>query len=118
MPVTPDYRRRVVERLAQFAPIADKSMFGGVGLYADGLFFAVMDDDRLFFKVDDSNRPDFEAAGMKPFMPYGEDGGYQMGYYEVPPPVLGDDDDLAAWMDKAIGVARRKKTKAGARKRK
>lgn len=117
MPVSPDFRRRVVERLAQFAPISDKSMFGGVGIYADGLFFAVIDDDRLYFKVDDANRPDFEAAGMKPFMPYGEDSGYQMGYFELPPSVLADDDALPAWMDKAIAVARRKKSRAGGRKR-
>lgn len=73
MAVSQDYRREVVARLSPFVPIVDKSMFGGVGLYGDGLFFAVLDNDRTYFKVDNTNRPDFEAAGMGPFMPFGED---------------------------------------------
>lgn len=111
MAVSQDYRREVVARLSPFVPIVDKSMFGGVGLYGDGLFFAVLDNDRTYFKVDDTNRPDFEAAGMGPFMPFGEDAGYQMGYYELPPAVLADEAALGEWVAKALDVARRKKTR-------
>ena len=80
-------------------------MFGAVGLYAGTSFFALIDDDRLYFKVDDENRPDFEAAGMEPFRPYGDD--RTMGYYEVPIDVLEDADALTAWARKAIAVAER-----------
>jgi len=58
-------------------------MFGGVGLYCDGLFFALLDDDRLYFKID----------------------------------VVEDPDELRVWMDKALAVARRKKSGASARSR-
>ena len=58
-------------------------MFGGVGVYAAELFFALLDDDTLYFKVDDATRPQFEDRGMSPFRPYGEDG-EAMHYYEVP----------------------------------
>lgn len=47
-------------------------MFGGVGVYADAAFFALMERDTLFFKVDDHARPAFEAEGMKAFQPFGE----------------------------------------------
>ena len=57
-------------------------MFGGVGIYAQGLFFALIAEDRLFFKVDDTTRPEFDQFGMEPFRPFGEDSA--MGYYELP----------------------------------
>ena len=84
--------------------ITAKNMFGGVGLYADEFYFALMADDRLYFKVDDSNRPDFEAAGMGPFRPYDDERAMQ--YYEVPIEVLEDADALQQWAEKAIAVSR------------
>ena len=83
-------------------------MFGGVGIYAAELFFALLDDDTLYFKVDDGTRPQFEDRGMAPFRPYGEDGEV-MGYSEVPADVLEDPEELRAWVGAALGVARRAK---------
>ena len=107
MAVSEGYRNFVVEQLEHTSSIASKSMFGGVGLYANGLFFALIADDRLYFKVDDSNRPDFEAADMGAFSPYGD--GRTMQYYEVSIRVLEDVDELRNWAEKAIDVARRAK---------
>ena len=86
-------------------------MFGGVGVYAGDLFFALMDDDTLYFKVDDSNRGRFEARGMGPFRPFGE-GGEVMRYYEVPGEVLEDVELLAPWVEDAVAAAAR--TRRGA----
>jgi DNA transformation protein len=83
-------------------------MFGGVGIYAGDLFFALLDDDTLYFKVDDATRPAFEDRGMTPFRPYGE-GGEVMQYYEVPADVLEDPEALGPWVEAAIAVARRAK---------
>ncbi len=104
MTVTPSYRSFVIEQLEQISPITAKNMFGGVGLYAEEYFFALIADDRLYFKVDDSNRSDFEAAAMEPFRPYAD--GRSMQYYEVPIAVLEDVDVLQGWALKAIEVAR------------
>jgi DNA transformation protein len=111
MPVTPEYRAETVSILNLVAPVTGRGMFGGVGLYCQGLFFALMAEDRLYFKVDSSNRGDYEAAGMEPFHPFG-DSSQVMHYYEVPPFVLDNPDELAAWMDKALHVAETKKAKA------
>ena len=100
----------VVDQMGRVAVITTRRMFGGVGVYGDGLFFALMDDDVLYFKVDDSNRSDFEEAGMGPFKPYGDDS-HVMQYYEVPGDVLEDVDTLRPWVEKAISVARAKKRK-------
>lgn len=90
--------------------IRARNMFGGVGIYAGDHFFALVDDDVLYLKADDTNRPDFERAGMGPFRPFG-DGGEVMQYYEVPADVLEGGDELAAWVEKAIDVARRARKK-------
>lgn len=110
MPVSKEYRAETLSILNLVAPVTDRSMFGGVGLYSEGLFFAIMANDRLYFKVDGSNRPDFEAAGMGPFVPY-DNPEQAMQYYEVPQSVLDNPDELAAWMDKAVRVAELKKAK-------
>lgn len=110
--VTDEYRDFVLEQLRRALPgaVTHRAMFGGVGVYADGLFFALLDDDVLYFKVDDANRPDFEARGMGPFLPYG-DPDRPMGYYQVPGEVLEDPDELAGWAERALAVARRRRRK-------
>ena len=91
-------------------PISTRAMFGGVGIYAGQRFFALIADDALYFKVDDTNRPDFERLGMRPFQPNGE-GGEVMQYYQVPAEILEDPEALRPWAEKAISVAARKRMK-------
>ena len=107
MSVSPSFRSFVLEQLGRTTDgIRARSMFGGVGIYAAELFFALLDDDTLYFKVDDATRPQFEDRGMTPFRPYGE-GGEVMQYYEVPADVLEDPEALGAWVAAALAVARR-----------
>ena len=111
MSVSPSYRTFVIEQLSRARnDIRTKSMFGGVGIYAGEFFFALIDDDLVYFKVDDENRPAYEARGMGPFMPGGE-GGEVMQYYQVPEDILEDVESLRAWIDAAIDVARRSKSR-------
>ena len=109
MTVTPSFKTFALEQLARVAPaVRGKSMFGGVGIYSGELFFALLDNDTLYLKVDDSNRPDFERSGFGPFRPAG-DGGETMQYYELPADLLEDTDTLAPWVRKAIEAARVKR---------
>jgi DNA transformation protein len=116
MAVSESYRTFVLEQLGRVAPVTAKSMFGGVGIYAEGLFFALIAEDRLYFKVDDTTRPDFERRGMEPFRPFEEENA--MGYYEVPADVVEDAAQLGPWMKKAIDVAARAKQGKGKRSKK
>lgn len=107
MAVSGTFRTFVLEQLGRTVQgVHGRAMFGGVGIYAGELFFALIADDTVYFKVDESNRPEFEARGMGPFRPYGEDGEV-MQYYRVPEDLLEDADELGLWAEKAIGVARR-----------
>lgn len=117
MAVSESFRAFVVDQLSRVAPgVRSRRMFGGLGIYSNDVFFAVADDDVLYFKVDDSNRGDFEARGLGPFRPYGPDG-EAMQYYEIPADLLEDTDALASWVDKAIAVAVAKKAKGSKRAR-
>ena len=103
MAVSAEYREFVLEQLGRVVPVTSRSMFGGVGVYSDGLFFALMDDDTLYLKVDDCNRGDFEAAGSGPFRPFGDE--QVMQYYDLPAELLEDADRLRPWILKSIDVA-------------
>src|SRR6266436_3865550 len=114
MPSSASFRGFVLEQLRRVVPRGRaRSMFGGFGIYAGELFFALIANDAVYFKVDDSNRPDFEKLGMKPFQPYGV-GSEAMKYYQVPEDLLEDPDGLRPWAEKSIAVAenqRKGKTK-------
>jgi|SRR5436190_23492490 len=116
MAVSESYRDFVLEQLGRVRPVTAKSMFGGVGIYADRLFFALIAEDRLYFKVDNRTRLDFERLGMEPFRPFGEDSA--MGYYELPGDVLEDTVRLALWMKRAIDVAAKAKRGKSVKKNK
>jgi DNA transformation protein len=122
MSVSNEYLEYVVDQLGRVGAVTHRRMFGGVGLYLDGLFFALIDDDTLYFKVDDETRDRYLKARSKPFQPYGEES-YSMGYYQVPADILEDDERLRVWATEAAGVAARKASggktrgKASARKR-
>jgi DNA transformation protein len=112
MTVSPSFRTFVLEQLGRVAPdVRARSMFGGAGIYSGHLFFALIADDTLYFKVDETNRADFEERNLAPFRPYGPEGEV-MKYYNVPAEVLEDAEALREWVEKAIEVARRARQSA------
>ncbi len=112
MTVSAGFRSFVLEQLGRVVrDVRGRSMFGGVGIYSGDLFFALIDDDTLYFKVDESTRPDFESRKMDPFRPYGPDGEV-MQYYCVPAEVLEDAEALDDWVQRSIAVAQRAKRRS------
>jgi DNA transformation protein and related proteins len=116
MAVSKEYLDYAMDQLGRVAPVTSRRMFGGVGIYSDGLFFALVDDDRLYFKVDETNRGDFEEEGMKPFKPFGEEA-KPMQYYELPGDLLEDHHLLRPWVEKATRVARNAAARKGKKKK-
>lgn len=116
MPVSDGFLAYVSEQLGSVALISHRKMFGAIGLYADGFFFAIIHDDELYFKVDDATKSIYEERGMEPFRPYGDE--RSMNYYQVPADVLEDIDQLSTWVRDAVAVgraSRHSKRKAGKR---
>ena len=110
MPVSDEYLTYVIDQLECLGPVQPRRMFGGAGLYFEDLFFALIADDVLYFKVDDSNRSDYEEEGMEAFRPF-PDKSTVMGYCQVPIEVLENKEILRAWAEKALCVAERKADK-------
>lgn len=115
MAVRDSYPEFVLDQLGQVRAVTWRRMFGGVGLYADGRFFAVLDNDTLYFRTGDANRADYTARGMKPFQPMGP-GMKPMSYHELPREILEDPAQLAFWMERSLAAAEAK-AKPARRKR-
>jgi len=120
MAVSEGYLTYVLDQLRPIVPgIRVKRMFGAVGLYATDLFFAIVDDDVLYLKVDDTTRPEYEARGMPPFRPFELHA--SMNYSQLPEEILEEREALQLWTSRALDVARSAKrsraTGKGASKR-
>ena len=98
MAVSKNFKEYVVDQLGKLGYVTIKKMFGGAGIYYEGLIFGLLADDILYFKVDDSNKSDYLIADMKPF----EDKPMLMPYYEVPVDILENREQLAEWAKKAL----------------
>lgn len=114
MRVSADVRDFVLDQLSGLRGLRAQSMFGGVGLYADEVFFGIVAADVLYFKVDDASRAAYEAEGSKPFTPYG-DRATTMQYYAVPAGVLESAPTLVEWARRAVAVARTQSPKPRAK---
>lgn len=73
-----------IEMLSPLGPVRVRRMFGGQGVYVDGLFVAIIDDGQLFLKSDDVNRARFDAAGCAHFT-FPKDGEDVITSYRRPP---------------------------------
>ena len=120
MPVSDSFIEFVIEQLDPIGAITPKRMFGGVGLYAGDLFFALLAGDVLYLKADDSTRGQREAAGAHAFQPYPNRPGRgraTMQYYSVPAAVLEDGDALVTWAGQSVSIARAQRTGQPKRRR-
>ena len=82
-------------------------MFGGYGLYLDGLMFGLIANDVLYFKVDDQNRQSYIDAGSGPFTYEGKSRPVEMSYYRVPDELMDDPGRIAEWAELAHQAAQR-----------
>lgn len=101
----------VLDQLDGLRELRSRAMFGGHGLYEAGVFFGIVHLGRLYFRVAEVTRPEYEARGMKPFRP----GPRQTlgSYYEVPADVLEDTAEVLRWARKAVAAGPKSRTRAG-----
>jgi DNA transformation protein len=84
-----------------------KRMFGGHGVYADELFFALVDDGVLYLKADAISAPHFAERGLERFQYVKEGKAATMGYFQAPDEVLEDPDEALKWGKMALDAALR-----------
>jgi len=89
-----------LDRLAALGEITSNPMFGGHGIYWNDVIFGIRFRGRLYFKVNDHSKGDYQARGMGPFRP--NERQTLKSDYEVPPEVLDDREVLLSWAREAI----------------
>lgn len=96
-----------VELLGALGSARARRMFGGHGLYVDDLFVAIVADEELYFKVDAQTRPQFEAAGSKPFVFDRKSQAIALGYWSAPGEAIDSAAQMLPWARLALSAALR-----------
>ena len=99
----------VIEQMAFVGGLRVRAMFGGHGVYQDDCIFAIIVDDRLYFKADGDTCHAFSARGLNPFTYVARGKTITMQYYEAPPEVFEEPEAMRNWAQLAQGAALRAK---------
>ena len=108
MAVSPEYQAYLAELFEPVPGVTFRRMFGGLGVFQDGLMFALVARERLHFKADAESEPQFVAAGSEPFTYMGKGKEVRLGYWSAPDDALDDPELFEIWARRAIAAARRK----------
>ena len=100
----------MLDVFADIRGITSKSVFGGWGFYKEGIIFAIIVDNELYFKVDDVNRPDFEKLNSHQFI-YEQSGGKKasMPYFQLPENIWNDRNEIYKWVEASVKASIRGK---------
>lgn len=104
-----EYIDYLLELMSPLGQVSARAMFGGFGVYADGVFFAIVVDDVLYLKTDEENRPHFESIGLEPFTYEAKGTRMSMSYHRCPEEALESAPLMAEWARGAIAAALRAK---------
>jgi DNA transformation protein len=105
MAVNEAFLNFIQDQLTSFGDVEVKRMFGGVGLFHQGLMFGMISGGVFRLKVDDQNKDEYLARGIQPHNTSKKK--KSMPYWEVPVDVLEDSEALAKWVEKSYGAALR-----------
>jgi DNA transformation protein and related proteins len=87
----------VIELMAHWAPVRARRMFGGHGLYRESRMFALVFDDTLYMKADESTRVRFAAVGSAPFVYSSGDRRIELSYWRAPEVCLDETESMCVW---------------------
>jgi len=102
-----EYVDYLLELMQPLGHVTARPMFGGFGMYADGLFFAIVVNDVLYFKVDDVNRGQFTDRKLDPFTFDMKGEIKTMNYHRCPEEALENPVLMAEWGKSGIAAAMR-----------
>jgi DNA transformation protein and related proteins len=107
MPRPSEFVDFVIEQMAPAGRPRVRALFGGYGVYRGDRIFAIIVDDRLYFKADAITRAEFEAKGSRPFTYIARGRPVTMQYFEAPPEVFEEPEAMRHWVNLACGAAAR-----------
>lgn len=104
MPKLNDFTLDVLSSLRLMRGVSARNMFGGAGIYYEGVFFGLTAYDRFYLRVDDKTRPKFIDAGMSCFSPHADV--KMQNYFEVPEHIMRRAEELCQWASEAFDIAK------------
>src|SRR5690242_338095 len=106
MAASAEYVAFLAEQMAGFGAVTTKRMFSGAGIFRNGLMFALVAGDVLYFKTDEAGQAAFRARGLGPFT-YGTKTGERKltSYWQAPESCFDDDAEMTEWCQRAYAVA-------------
>ena len=110
MAASTDYLDFILDQLSNWKTIHYKRMFGCIGLYADDLMFGIVSKELLYFKVDESNKADYLAAGSEALKLF-KNNSVVASFYEVPIEILEDANQVIAWAKVSLEIQKNKNNK-------
>ncbi|AEI62106.1 TfoX/Sxy family protein [Corallococcus macrosporus] len=113
---TDSFVEYTLELLEKVGPLQARAMFGGWGIYAAGRMFGLIAGGQLYLKVDEVTKPDFQAAGCRPFVHDTAARPVEMGYWTPPADAADDAYALLPWARRAVDAANRAALKKAAKK--
>ena len=102
----------VHDLLAELSGIRARAMFGGWGLYKQEVIFAIIVEDQLYFKVDETNQVQYEQHGSRPYTYTSHGKSIAMSYWEVPADIIEDCEAIARWAKESCHISRYGKAKS------
>jgi len=96
------------EQLAPLGRLSLRRMFGKTGVFCDGVMFAMVTDNTMYFRVDDHNREIFKEAESSPPLNYAKQGAtIDLSFWRVPERLFDEPEELVAWARAALAAAQR-----------
>ena len=109
MSISPDFLDYLQDQFSIVGEVSIRKMFGGAGLYFEGVMFGLVADETVYLKADAHTRKAYESKGMGPFIYDGKGKPISMSYYQLPEDILEDQDHIQDWALQAIQVAKKAK---------
>jgi len=106
-----EFVKHVVDLMQSIGPVRAKRMFGGHGIFLEGLMLGLIADSVLYLKVDNETQREFESFGLQPFIYNRKGKGIRMSYYQAPEEAMDDSDAMNRWANKAYEAAVRTASK-------
>ncbi|MCA1442385.1 TfoX/Sxy family protein [Ensifer sp. IC4062] len=95
----------IEEMFETLGSVTIRRMFGGKGIYFEGVIFALEIDGEILLKGDAESAPEFERAGSRQWTYDGKGKPVKMPYWSIPDPALDDPDEMARWVRIAYAAA-------------
>jgi DNA transformation protein len=106
-----DFVDYVMELFGPFGTVDARRMFGGQGVYLDGLMFAIVSGDTLYLKADEMNRIEFEQAGCEIFGYARQGKRATLKFFRAPEEAMDSPELMLPWARTAYAAALRANAK-------